>query len=244
MLTLRGTQEPSPLHVLRGWKGIAMIRKRTFPEGYFIDLTVDVDEIDLIQKAIDAFKSGTHACPVCGTIGCRVVNTYFRTVITIRYGKRKKTHVYIPLCECEGCGNYLHALLFDILVPYSQFTLRFILTVLDEYLNKDRSPLEVCEHWQISIKTLYRWAKRFREHFNEVADAHHQIVADKTSAGPRPGFRHIRYYRALRERMAEALTSMIGIADLASYFFDKTRIHSLLQPNHKAHSKPLPRKRR
>ena len=57
-----------------------------------------------------------------------------------------------------------HALLPDILIPYSPYSLRFKLAVLTAYFERDATVAAICERFGIAVSTLYSWKKRLLEH--------------------------------------------------------------------------------
>jgi hypothetical protein len=71
--------------------------------------------------------------------------------------------MWIRRFRCESC-NATHALLPDILTPYSPYSLHFKLTVLMAYFERDRTVEELCNEFEIAISTLYAWIKRLASH--------------------------------------------------------------------------------
>ena len=64
---------------------------------------------------------------------------------------------------CSSCGH-THALLPSTLVPYSSYSLRFILTVLRAYFLGLKGVQQICDRAGISVSTLYRWKALFLSH--------------------------------------------------------------------------------
>lgn len=89
---------------------------------------------------------------------------YTRMMISIIDGQRSETEVTIPRVKCH-CGR-THALLPEILIPYSSYSLRFILTVLCAFCTRSCSVIRFCEKWQISVSTIYRWIHMFIGQYN------------------------------------------------------------------------------
>jgi len=74
------------------------------------------------------------------------------------------THeVTVQRYQCSSCGH-THALLSSALVPYSSYSLRFILLVLQDYFLGRTCVQKICEHAGISVSTLYRWKAMFLMH--------------------------------------------------------------------------------
>lgn len=63
-------------------------------------------------------------------------------------------------CNCRRT----HALLLDSLIPYCQYSLRFILQVLKMYFRHSRTVEGICDFFQIAPPTLYRLKRLFLEH--------------------------------------------------------------------------------
>ena len=62
--------------------------------------------------------------------------------------------------KCTSCGH-THALLPEMLIPYSSYSLRFILTVLENYFLHIHPVEVICETYQISHSTLYAFRSLF-----------------------------------------------------------------------------------
>ena len=71
--------------------------------------------------------------------------------------------VTVQRYQCSSCGG-THALLSSALVPYSSYSLRFILLVLRDYFLHRGCVQTICEHAGISVSTLYRWKSLFLVH--------------------------------------------------------------------------------
>jgi hypothetical protein len=64
---------------------------------------------------------------------------------------------------CSSCGH-THAILPDLIIPYSTYGLFFILRVIAEYLLRLSSVEQLCLRFGITHSMLYRWLRLFREH--------------------------------------------------------------------------------
>lgn len=106
--------------------------------------------------------SGEH-CPACGAKGMfKKHGSYRRYVVDRRKGKNVVLHLSISRVKC-ACGC-THALLKDTMIPYCQYSLRFILQVLRTYFRHSRTVAQICADFQIAAPTLYRWKKIFLSH--------------------------------------------------------------------------------
>lgn len=65
--------------------------------------------------------------------------------------------------RCGSCGH-THAILPDEIIPYSTYSLRFILRVLAAYYLGSQTVEELCQRYAISASMLYEWKRLFLEH--------------------------------------------------------------------------------
>lgn len=120
--------------------------------------------------------SSPGPCPSCG---CRSpfyhrMAPYSRQMITVRNGSRMEADIRIPRLRCSCCG-VSHAVLPEVLIPFGSYTVRFVLTVLYEYLHRSCRVADLCDRWQISISTLYSWMRLFTTHFSICSGIMHRI---------------------------------------------------------------------
>jgi len=129
----------------------------------------------IFQEATDGFKYHNKQCPGCGTTGrLYPYGGYYRN-LTSPDGEFKPDEqatakvIESSICpmrfKCVSCGT-THALLPDILIPYSPYSLRFMLTVLVAYFEKSKAVTvaAVCTFYGIAVSTLYAWKHRLLEH--------------------------------------------------------------------------------
>ena len=107
--------------------------------------------------------------------------SYTRDIISFYHGKRQESQVVIPRVYCESCGT-THALIPVHLIPYGSYSIRFILAVIYVYSKKKYSVEKLCEHYSISISTLYTWLKLFHEHFNSWFSIMEQTISVSSCA--------------------------------------------------------------
>lgn len=118
----------------------------------------------LFDLALAGIRLDQVRCPKCGAIGCFTpCKCYQRMMITTSSGRRSNTRPVVPHVRCSSCGR-THALIPENLIPYGSYSLRFVFTVLLSYLHRHGSVSEFCDHWQISISTLYGWIHLFSCH--------------------------------------------------------------------------------
>lgn len=103
----------------------------------------------------------SHEETVCKSPNLKYVLSYTRHYITFKNGVVTEETITVPVFHCDNCSFY-HALLpIHFIVPYSQFSLSFILSVL---LDKKFSTLtveKILSKYDISKTTMYRWIKKF-----------------------------------------------------------------------------------
>ena len=118
----------------------------------------------IFDSFMEHFRPELETCPICGAKGsCHVHDYYGRTLIDLHAGKRTISTLCIQRVYCESC-NHAHAILPDILIPYSRFGLLFILRVLSEYFNKLGTIDRICEKYGISINLFHKWLALWHSH--------------------------------------------------------------------------------
>ena len=212
----------------------------------------DFDEPAYIQNLIDSYNPDSHSCQRCnkriwfgGETRC-----YKRGITWACNGAPKDDFIMVPCMLCRQCGksedgsgtengDYHHAILRGTLIPFSSYTLFFILTVLYEYFNRTTTVAAVCEKWQISTKTLYQWRKRYKDHYEAWTDSLHSLAnleAEARQEHPPQRSCALALFRSL-EIVLENLSALVN------RFFG-TFAFSFLQPNTKSHLRELSGKRR
>ena len=120
------------------------------------------------------------SCPCCGNqADLHFHSSYNRMMISVCNNQRYEESVYISRVICP-CGH-THALIPDFLIPYGSYSLRFILTVLNNYLKRNCSVASLCDYYQISISTLYDWKNLFINHYNLFMGAIREIITLSTT---------------------------------------------------------------
>lgn len=74
-----------------------------------------------------------------------------------------KNNLCILRVYCDSCGH-AHAILPDFIVPYSSYSLFFILRVLGEFFARLHTMERLCERYGISLKQLYKWLNLRKSH--------------------------------------------------------------------------------
>lgn len=116
------------------------------------------------EQEAESLSHTDGICPVCHAKGClSPVASYTRYLVEWKDGSPATQEVTVQRYQCSSC-DHTHALLPSPLVPYSSYSLRFILTVLRNYFLHRACVQEICEHAGIAISTLYRWKALFLAH--------------------------------------------------------------------------------
>jgi len=122
---------------------------------------MNISDLSLFHQAIEAFHVDQAVCPNCHTkYSCTKFTSYSRNLITYEKKASVCHNISIPRVMCSSCGH-THAILPDVLIPYSSYSLRFILIVLRRYFLRSTSIAELCEAFNISVSTLYAWIQLF-----------------------------------------------------------------------------------
>lgn len=103
-------------------------------------------------------------CPVCHAKAClSAFASYTRYLVEWEDGLVAIHEVIVQRYQCSSCGH-THALLSSALVPYSSYSLRFILVVLRDYFLGRTCIQKLCSNAGIAVSTLYRWKALFLAH--------------------------------------------------------------------------------
>jgi len=138
-----------------------MLRKITPFGKLFFD---EVTAVDLYNTFYACFCKETELCPCCRAGGdCNVHGYYKRYLVDYCNGMIISKRIRILRLICKTCGH-THAVLPDIIVPYAQYSVRFICWVVSEKLTTALTIDEVCRKFDISYKTLYRFLEIYKEH--------------------------------------------------------------------------------
>ena len=120
----------------------------------------------LFKKHMSSIHPELEQCPYCGAKGeCRIFAYYQRYLIDFVNGHPLVVQIRILRVICS-CGT-THAILPDPIIPYEQHSLFFILRVLAEYLFHFKTIEQICEAYEISTSTFYRWKRLYKDHRKE-----------------------------------------------------------------------------
>ena len=129
----------------------------------------------LFDSYMAKFQPRLETCPTCGSKGnCHIHDYYGRFIIDFRSGAQKKSNLCVLRVFCDSC-NHAHAILPDVIIPYSSYSLFFVLRILGEYFAGLSTIEQLCERYGISQNQLFKWVALFKAHKQEwlgfLADA-------------------------------------------------------------------------
>jgi hypothetical protein len=103
-------------------------------------------------------------CPACGAKNPAWCyhDSYERYLISYENKTSITYTINVTRIICSSC-EHTHAILPEIIIPHTSYSLLFILTVLKEYFSKKKVE-KICDKYQISTSTLYSWKKLFLIH--------------------------------------------------------------------------------
>lgn len=111
---------------------------------------------DLWQRTYYHFQNDN--APVC-----HIHDYYGRNIIDFRYGHLVKDNLCIMRVFCDNC-EHAHAVLPDIIIPYSSYGLFFVLRVLAEFFAHLHTVEQICERYNISENQLRKWISLWKLH--------------------------------------------------------------------------------
>ena len=121
----------------------------------------------VFQECMDELNLELEICPCCGSKGSlRLYANYDRFLTDLVDDRFEDICLSITRLLCAGCGH-THSVLPDPVIPYCRHSLCFILRVLAVHAFHIQSVEKICDVFQISVKTFYRWQKVFFEHQDE-----------------------------------------------------------------------------
>jgi transposase-like protein len=122
-------------------------------------------EVEAYYDAVAEYSYHDKPCPHCNASGqLTPYGSYERHLVSYNPGVGVNDTVVTTLrFKCKSCTK-THALLPDILIPYSPYSLLFKLNVLLWYFERTMTVAAICHSFGISVPTLYAWKKQFLLH--------------------------------------------------------------------------------
>jgi hypothetical protein len=119
---------------------------------------------DLFLEATEGVSLYDQSCPHCGALGKLISYAdYLRWLVQLKDGHIISQRIQVFRFKCKSCGT-THALLPDIIIPYSQYSLRFKICALIAYFERTSIVVSVCERFGIAVSTLYAWKALLLSH--------------------------------------------------------------------------------
>ena len=113
---------------------------------------------------MEQFLPERETCPICTSTGnCHIHDYYGRSIIDFKAGRQEKSQMCILRVFCDSCGH-AHAVLPDIIIPYSSYSLFFVLRLLGEYFAGLSTIEQLCERYDVSPNQLFRWLALWKSH--------------------------------------------------------------------------------
>ena len=125
---------------------------------------IKISDQEWFDKTFEKSSLLGQVCPYCNSKERMIPHdTYSRYMITIKGNRIESVLLRIPRVKCTSCGH-THAVLPEMLIPYSSYSLRFVLTVLKDYFLHVHTVGQICEAYQIAHSTLYAFRALFLSH--------------------------------------------------------------------------------
>lgn len=123
--------------------------------------------IQIFEQSVSFFiKNRKHSSNKYGELSDLSQNGWYeRSLISIVFGKIHTDIVKVPCCQSRGTGEKVsEAVLPDICIPGSSFTVLFVLFVMrDKYMpGSTLTNNQICEKYSIAMSTLRRWIRLFK----------------------------------------------------------------------------------
>lgn len=153
-----------------------MIREKTL---YCKLLLTDISTEQAYSQCLADLQIFKTACISCGAEGSLMRFAFYkRWVIDLIKGRPVAHQIRVLRLMCGSCGH-THAILPDCIIPYSQYSLVFILKTLSlVFLHADTLE-RICEKEKITPAQIYRWKKLYLEHRSLWLTAAERLVASE-----------------------------------------------------------------
>lgn len=139
----------------------------------------NLDEHTLYSLMEDVCFSMAQGCPSCHAPASSFYRngSYQRHLVCYSKGCVCDRRITVRSCLCTSC-RHSHALLPSLIIPYSSFSLGFLISLLyARATRKFPSVTSLCKHFDISESTYYRIKKRFTSDSKALMDAIRTLLA-------------------------------------------------------------------
>ena len=120
--------------------------------------TIKHTDLELYNAAISSFDM----------TGYIRIGSYQRDLITYHGGKSVCLHISIIRVRIKGnMSRHTHAILPDILVPYSSYSIRFILSVIYLFNHRNCTSSALADRLFLSRSTINTWLRLYADHISK-----------------------------------------------------------------------------
>ena len=120
-------------------------------------------ENELYRSSLQSMNLSECSCTHCGKIGFFKKHAkYKRYLIEDSKEGRKETVIEVIRFKCTEC-NTTHAYIPSFIIPFSVYSLRFVLKVLLYYFQNRCTIEQICNKFNISMSVLYKWIDLFKK---------------------------------------------------------------------------------
>ena len=125
---------------------------------------IKISDQEWFDQAFRRLSLPEQSCPYCHSKGNLIPHdSYSRYMVSLKDNRPVTVILRVPRVKCTSCGH-THALLPEMLIPYSSYSLRFVLTVLEACVLTVHTVEQICEIYQIAHSTLYVLRNLFLSH--------------------------------------------------------------------------------
>lgn len=118
---------------------------------------------ELYNYSLQSMDFNHCACPNCGSTGSLKKHaSYERYLIGDKGGSPGDSFVEVTRFMCISC-NTTHAYIPVFMIPFSVYSLRFVLKVLLCYFQRKFTVINICDKFGISVSVLYKWIHIFKK---------------------------------------------------------------------------------
>jgi hypothetical protein len=131
---------------------------------------IELSALEMFTEAMRDFSKDklpklVLPCPSCGAKHPLWTEfaSYERDLISFEKGLPITYKITVSRIICSSCGH-THAILPEITIPYSSYSLIFVLTVLRDHYLSHLTVQALCDKYMIATSTLYAWKRLFQIH--------------------------------------------------------------------------------
>ena len=123
---------------------------------------LNISVSSLLNRSLKSFEySSDNYCRHCGKKYMKPFEKCTRILTDYHNGKIVDTTINTRRYKCK-CGR-THVVLPCLIVPYSRYSMVFIIYVLYDYYYRSFTKEEISVKYSISIPTIYRWKALFEK---------------------------------------------------------------------------------